>query len=31
VGLEYYDGRGQIGEFMQTQERYLGVGVSLDL
>lgn len=31
IGLEYYDGRGQIGELNDLEERYLGLGVWLDI
>ncbi|MFT7669227.1 MAG: hypothetical protein ACI8X5_001927 [Planctomycetota bacterium] len=30
-GLEYYDGRSQIGEFFQSQESHLALGFWLDL
>jgi hypothetical protein len=31
AGLEYYDGRNQIGEFFQNQERYISLGIWFDL
>lgn len=31
LGLEYYDGRSQLGEFFQYHEHYLGIGIWLDL
>lgn len=31
VGAEYYDGRALLGEFFQSDERYLGIGLWLDL
>ena len=31
LGIEYYAGRSQLGEFFQYQERYLGLGLWLDL
>jgi len=31
LGLEYYDGRSQIGEFFQDSERYIGLGIWIDI
>lgn len=31
LGLEYYDGRSQLGEFFQFEERYLSLGLWMDL
>lgn len=31
VGLEAYDGKAQLGEFFQDDERYLGLGLWLDV
>jgi hypothetical protein len=31
MGLELYDGRSQIGEFFQDDERYIGFGVWMDI
>jgi hypothetical protein len=31
IGLEFYDGRAQLGEFFQDKESYLGVGLWIDL
>ena len=31
IGLEYYDGKAQIGEFFQDQERYISLGVWFDI
>ena len=31
IGIEYYDGRAQIGEFFQDQERYISLGVWFDI
>lgn len=31
VGLEAYDGKAQMGEFFQDDERYLGLGLWLDI
>ena len=31
LGLEFYDGRSQYGEFFQNQEKYASIGVWLDL
>lgn len=30
-GIEYYDGRSQLGEFFQDKERYLGIGLWIDI
>ena len=30
-GIEYYDGRAQLGEFFQDDERYISIGLWLDL
>lgn len=31
LGIEYYDGRSQLGEFFQAHEKYLSLGIWLDL
>ena len=31
LGLEYYDGRSQYGEFFQEQEEYVSIGLWMDL
>lgn len=31
IGLEAYDGKAQLGEFFQNDERYIGVGLWLDI
>jgi len=31
LGLEYYDGRAQIGEFFQDNEKYIGLGLWIDI
>lgn len=31
LGIEYYDGRSQLGEFFQFHEKYLSLGLWLDL
>ncbi len=31
IGLEFYDGRSQLGEFFQDRERYRGIGLWVDL
>lgn len=31
LGLEFYDGRSQMGEFFRDNERYVGLGLWLDL
>lgn len=31
IGAEYYDGRALLGEFFQNDERYVGIGLWLDL
>lgn len=31
LGLEYYDGRSQIGEFFQDSEKYIGLGIWVDI
>ena len=31
IGVEYYDGRSQIGEFFQDSENYIGVGLWIDI
>jgi len=30
-GFEYYDGRAQLGEFFQDTERYIGIGLWIDI
>jgi len=31
VGLEYYDGKTQLGEFFQDDERYISIGLWIDI
>ncbi len=31
LGMEYYDGRSQYGEFFQNRDRYVSVGIWMDL
>jgi len=31
LGLEYYNGRSQLGEFFQDREKYIGIGIWIDI